>query len=83
VTPFGRLFGIGNLKAVDQQLQLPVILDLAATFLFGITGALAAVQRRYDHVGVFTLMPDLGFTIPYAMSNVLLTAWGPLVVALA
>ena len=40
---------------MDQQFQLPVILDLAATFLFGITGALAAVQRGYDYVGVFSL----------------------------
>jgi len=32
-----------------------VILDLAATFLFGITGALVAVQRGYDYVGVFGL----------------------------
>jgi putative transport protein len=28
-------------------------------------------------------VPVLGFTIPYALSNVLLTAWGPVVVALA
>lgn len=34
---------------------MPVILDLAATFLFGVTGALAAVQRGYDYVGVFGL----------------------------
>jgi putative transport protein len=27
-------------------------------------------------------VPTLGFTIPYALSNVLLTAWGPVVVAL-
>jgi putative transport protein len=27
-------------------------------------------------------VPVLGFTIPYALSNVLLTAWGPVVVAL-
>jgi uncharacterized membrane protein YeiH len=47
---------------VDQAFQLPVMLDLAATFLFGITGALAAVQRGYDYVGVFglTLATALG-----------------------
>jgi len=28
-------------------------------------------------------VPVLGFTIPYALSNVLLTAWGPVVVALS
>jgi len=43
------------MSAVDQQFQLPVIFDLAATFLFGVTGALAAVQRGYDYVGVFGL----------------------------
>jgi putative transport protein len=26
-------------------------------------------------------VPVLGFTVPYALSNVLLTAWGPVVVA--
>jgi uncharacterized membrane protein YeiH len=43
------------LSPVDQQFQLPVVFDLTATFLFGITGALAAVQRGYDYVGVFGL----------------------------
>jgi uncharacterized membrane protein YeiH len=49
-------------SGVDEQFQLPVILDLAATFLLGITGALAAVQRGYDYVGVFglTLATALG-----------------------
>jgi uncharacterized membrane protein YeiH len=44
-----------DLSVVDQQFYLPVIFDLAATFLFGVTGALAAVQRGYDYVGVFAL----------------------------
>jgi uncharacterized membrane protein YeiH len=35
--------------------QLPVFFDLGATFLFGVTGALAAIQRKYDLVGVFFL----------------------------
>jgi uncharacterized membrane protein YeiH len=43
------------LSAFDQQFHLPVIFDLAATFLFGITGALVAAQRGYDYVGVFAL----------------------------
>jgi putative transport protein len=29
-----------------------------------------------------SLVPILGFTVPYALSNVVLTAWGPVVVAL-
>lgn len=34
---------------------LPVWFDLGATFVFGITGALAAMKRGYDIVGVFFL----------------------------
>lgn len=34
---------------------LPVWFDLGATFAFGLTGALAAVKRGYDIVGVFFL----------------------------
>lgn len=37
------------------QFELPVVFDLAATFAFALTGALAAVRRRYDIVGVFFL----------------------------
>jgi uncharacterized membrane protein YeiH len=44
-----------DVSGVDEQFQLPVIFDLAATFLFGTTGALVAVQRGYDYVGVFGL----------------------------
>ena len=35
--------------------QLPVWFDLGATFAFGLTGALAAIKRGYDVVGVFFL----------------------------
>ncbi len=34
---------------------LPVWFDLGATFIFGVTGALAATKRGYDIVGVFFL----------------------------
>lgn len=37
------------------QFELPVGFDLTATFAFALTGALAAVRRRYDIVGVFFL----------------------------
>jgi uncharacterized membrane protein YeiH len=40
---------------MQEQFQLPIIFDLGATFVFGITGALAALQRRYDVVGLFAL----------------------------
>jgi len=37
------------------QFQLPPAFDLAAVFLFALTGAWVAIQRSYDLVGVFTL----------------------------
>jgi uncharacterized membrane protein YeiH len=39
----------------DGQFQLPIQIDLAATFLFGLTGALAAIKRGYDVIGLFML----------------------------
>ncbi len=41
------------------------------------TPAMQAVNDEAE-----SAIPTLGFTVPYALSNVLLTAWGPLVVAL-
>ena len=38
-----------------DQFALPVYIDLSATFLYGLTGALAAIRRQYDVVGVFVL----------------------------
>ena len=37
------------------EFHLPVWFDLGATFAFGLTGALAAIKRGYDVVGVFFL----------------------------
>lgn len=37
------------------QFHLPIAFDLTATFLFAITGALAAIRKRYDLVGVLVL----------------------------
>src|SRR5688572_21451819 len=34
---------------------LPIWIDVAATFLFSITGAIIAIRRQYDLVGVFVL----------------------------
>ena len=39
----------------EAQFTLPVEIDLAATFLFGLTGALAAMKRGYDVIGLFAL----------------------------
>ncbi len=38
------------------QFTLPVEIDLAATFLFGLTGGLAALKRGYDFIGLFALV---------------------------
>ncbi len=41
------------------------------------TAALRAIQ---DEAG--SKVPVLGYTVPYAIGNILLTAWGPVVVML-
>lgn len=40
---------------LQGQFELPIGFDLLATAAFALTGALAAVRRRYDIVGVFFL----------------------------
>lgn len=40
---------------MSASFQLPVWIDLGATFAFALTGALAAMKRGYDVVGVFFL----------------------------
>jgi uncharacterized membrane protein YeiH len=42
-------------ELITRHLTLPVIFDLGAVFVFGITGALAAVYRGYDFIGLFAL----------------------------
>lgn len=38
-----------------EVFQLPMRFELTAVFLFGVTGALLAIEKRYDIVGVFML----------------------------
>lgn len=40
---------------LQGQFTLPIQIDLVATFLFALTGALAALRRGYDVVGLFAL----------------------------
>jgi putative transport protein len=42
-----------------------------------ITAALRALQEESQ-----SKLPALGYTVPYALGNILLTAWGPVIVAL-
>lgn len=40
---------------VIHSVGLPIFIDLGATVLFSITGAMVAIRRHYDAVGVFVL----------------------------
>jgi putative transport protein len=67
----GLLFGRYILK------MHPVILLGAQSGAGTTTTALKAIQ---DAAG--SKLPVLGYTIPYALGNILLTAWGPVIVAM-
>jgi len=55
----------------------PVILLGACAGAGTITAALRALQDEAQ-----SKLPALGYTVPYAVGNILLTAWGPIIVAL-
>ncbi len=55
----------------------PVILLGACSGAGTVTAALRAIQ---DEAG--SKLPALGYTVPYAIGNILLTAWGPVIVML-
>ena len=55
----------------------PIILVGACCGAGTITAALRAVQEEAQ-----SPLPALGYTVPYALGNILLTAWGPVIVAL-
>jgi putative transport protein len=55
----------------------PLILLGACTGAGTITAALRAVQEEAQ-----SKLPALGYTVPYALGNILLTAWGPVIVAM-
>jgi putative transport protein len=55
----------------------PLILLGACSGAGTITAALRALQEASG-----SKMPALGYTVPYAIGNILLTAWGPVLVAL-
>lgn len=40
---------------IIRAVTLPPVIDLAATFLFSITGAMAGIRRHYDFIGIFVL----------------------------
>jgi putative transport protein len=55
----------------------PLILLGACSGAGTITAALRAVQEESQ-----SKLPALGYTVPYAIGNILLTAWGPVMVAM-
>jgi putative transport protein len=55
----------------------PLIVLGACTGAGTITAALRAVQDESK-----SSIPALGYTIPYALGNIILTAWGPMLVAI-
>jgi putative transport protein len=65
------LFGYHVLK------MNPVILCGACAGAGTITAALRAIQDESQ-----SKLPVLGYTVPYAIGNIILTAWGPVIVVL-
>ena len=55
----------------------PLILLGACSGAGTVTAALRALQEESQ-----SKLPVLGYTVPYAVGNILLTAWGPVIVAL-
>ncbi len=55
----------------------PVIVLGACSGAGTITAALRAIQEQAD-----SDLPALGYTVPYAIGNIVLTAWGPVLVAM-
>jgi putative transport protein len=55
----------------------PVILFGASSGAGTVTAALRAIQDEAQ-----SKLPVLGYTVPYAIGNILLTAWGPVIVLL-
>jgi putative transport protein len=73
VTPHiaALLFGSKVLK------MNPVILFGACSGAGTVTAALRSIQDEAN-----SKLPVLGYTVPYAVGNILLTAWGPVIVLL-
>ena len=67
----GILFGRYVLK------MNPVILLGACSGAGTVTAALRAIQEQAE-----SDLPALGYTVPYAIGNIVLTAWGPILVAM-
>ena len=65
----------------DGAFQLPPAFDLAASFLFATTGALEAIRKRYDVVGVLVLSFATGLGGALLRDGLFLQAAVPAVLA--
>ena len=79
----GVLFGVAAILVAGLYFGR-YVLKMNAVILLGacagagtVTAALRAIQ---DEAG--SKLPVLGYTVPYAIGNILLTAWGPVIVLL-
>ena len=77
-------FVVAGLPQVVAILFGRYVLKLNPVILLGVcagagtaTAALRAIQEEAQ-----SKLPTLGYTVPYAVGNILLTAWGPVLVAL-
>ena len=66
----------------DPQIpiQLPLAFDLGATFVSGLAGALVAVRRQYDFVGVFALAFVTGLGGALVRDGIFLASGPPMAV---
>jgi uncharacterized membrane protein YeiH len=64
---------------LTDHFALPIYIDLSATFLYGLTGALIAIHRRYDIVGVFVLALVTGVGGALIRDGVFIQSGPPLV----
>jgi uncharacterized membrane protein YeiH len=62
-----------------EHFALPIYIDLSATFLYGLTGALIAIRRSYDIVGVFVLALVTGVGGALIRDGVFIQSGPPLV----
>lgn len=66
---------------LDRPFQLPAVFDLGATFLFAVTGALSAIRKRYDLVGILVLAFVTGLGGALLRDGIFLQQGPPAVVA--
>jgi uncharacterized membrane protein YeiH len=61
---------------LDGPFHLPIAFDVAAAFLFAVTGAMAGVRKRYDLVGILVLSLATGLGGAF-LRDALLLQQGP------